>query len=263
MLNINQYATSDRYKARIYLNTKFRTGGVSKFKWVFDHFFAEGNLNVLELGCGTGLFWLANRNEIPPDWTITLSDYSGGMLDTARKTLSRLRREFRYEVVNAENIIYPDSEFDIILANNMLYHIENRAAAIAEIARILKNTGKFYASTMGGNDMLELNRVLYAFLDSRGRKFRFRELPFSLENGESQLKASFPSVTVSRFSDSLRINEAEAIINYYLSFNGMHDNLTVLADDDIDAFREYLQDIIDREQAITVTKDTGVFICSV
>jgi ubiquinone/menaquinone biosynthesis C-methylase UbiE len=262
MLSNVQYASSEKYEARIYLNTKFRTSAGSKFRWIFDHFFEGDNLNVLELGCGTGLFWLANRNEIPPGWNITLTDYSEGMLKTTRRTLSQIRREFRYEVMDAGNITYPDRHFDIILANNMLYHIENRAAAISHIARILKDSGRFYASTMGKNDMLELNRILYDFLGTRGKKFTFREFSFSLENGEEQLKASFPSVTLSRFHDTLRINEAEAVINYYLSFNGMYDGITVLADEDVDPFRKHLQGIIDREQFINVTKDSGVFICS-
>ncbi|WP_461257629.1 class I SAM-dependent methyltransferase, partial [Treponema sp. R80B11-R83G3] len=129
----------------------------SKYAGIFEHFPKKENLNVLELGCGTGLFWLANRNNIVKSWSITLSDYSEGMLDTARNGLSRLNYNFQYEVVNAENIQYSDDSFDIILANNMLYHIQNRDTVINKISRILKNDGVFIASTMGKNDILELH----------------------------------------------------------------------------------------------------------
>jgi ubiquinone/menaquinone biosynthesis C-methylase UbiE len=262
MLNENQYATSGKYEARIYINTKFKANPKSKFKWIFEHFPKGDGLNVLELGCGTGLFWLANRSEIPKNWSITLSDYSAGMLENTRSTLSKINRDFKYEVVNAEEINYPDKQFDIILANNMLYHIENRSAAISHISRILKDNGDFVASTMGKNDMQELDKLLYDFLASRNKSFKFRELPFSMDNGFSQLSSHFPKVSISRYDNMLNINEVEPIINYYLSFNGMYKDMVVLAEEDIDEFRIFLQNIINSAGTISVTKDTGIFICT-
>ena len=262
MLNENHYATSDKYDSRVYLNAKFKTNAKSKFRWIFEHFPQKDGAKVLELGCGTGLFWLANRNEIPKSWSITLSDYSEGMLKKTRATLSRLNRDFTYEVVNAESIDYPAELFDIVLANNMLYHLDNRSTAISHISRILKDDGVFIASTMGRNDMLELHQHLHAFLKTRGKGFPFREFPFSLENGLKQLEDHFSKVTLSRYNDMLKIDQVEPIINYYLSFNGMYDNLVVLDEKDIDPFKKYLQSIIDSKKAISVTKDSGIFICT-
>jgi ubiquinone/menaquinone biosynthesis C-methylase UbiE len=99
MLNENQYSTSQKYEARIYLHRKFTTSTQSKYKWIFNHFPQKEKLKILELGCGTGLFWLANRNEIIKSWEIILSDYSAGMLETTRNSLSRLNYNFQYEVV--------------------------------------------------------------------------------------------------------------------------------------------------------------------
>jgi SAM-dependent methyltransferase len=65
MLNDNQYASSSKYEARIYLNKTFAVNKQSKYAWIFEHFPKNENLRVLELGCGTGLFWLANRNSFP------------------------------------------------------------------------------------------------------------------------------------------------------------------------------------------------------
>ena len=163
MLNKSQYSSPDNYEARIYLSRNFKTNPQSKYEWIFDHFPKNEKLRILELGCGTGLFWLANRNNIVKSWSILLSDYSEGMLENARNSLSRLNRNIQYEVIDAENIQCPDNTFDIILANNMLYHIRNRDAAIKNIRRILKDDGVFIASTMGGNDLFELHNYLYAF----------------------------------------------------------------------------------------------------
>ena len=64
----------------------------------------------------------------------------------------------------------------------------------------------------------------------------------------SQLTPFFPGVTIARFEDTLAINEVEPIINYYKSFNGMHEGLVVLSEEDIDEFRPFLQNIMDLEK---------------
>lgn len=262
MLDKSQYATSSKYEARIALTTSFSTRPGSKFRWIFEQFPRDENLNVLELGSGTGLFWLTNRERIPESWTITLTDYSPGMIEATRKSLSRLPRTFQFEVVDAEHIPFADDHFDIVLANNMLYHVDNREAAIGHIARVLKGSGKFFASTMGKRDMQELDRLFYTFLSHRARPIQFREKSFSLENAADQLAASFPSVTLLRHENSLRIDQVEPIINYYLSLNEMHEKVVVLAEDDVPAFRNFLQDILNTEKAIDVTRDSGLFVCS-
>jgi len=261
MLNENQYSSSKKYEARIYLNRKFKTNPKSKYEWIFEHFPKNENLNVLELGCGTGLFWLANRNSIVKSWSIILSDYSEGMLETSRNSLSRINYNFQYEIINAENIQYPDNTFDIILANNMLYHVQDKDKTISNISRILKDTGVFITSTMGRYDLLELNNCLYKFLESKNSNFRFREYPFSLDNGAEQLTRHFKNVVLEKYENKLIINEAEAIINYYLSFNEMYYNFTILPEEYINDFKIYLEDILEKEKAIITTKDDGIFIC--
>jgi ubiquinone/menaquinone biosynthesis C-methylase UbiE len=261
MLNNGQYSSSKKYEARIYLSRQFKTNPKSKYEWIFDHFPKHENLNILELGCGTGLFWLANRNNIIKSWSIILSDYSEGMLETTRNSLSRLNYNFKYEIVNAEDIKYYDKTFDIILANNMLYHIQNRSAAINNIGRILKDTGVFIAATMGRNDLLELHNHLYTFLENKNNKFIFREYSFSLDNGMEQLNKYFQNVVLERHDNKLVINEVDAIVNYYLSFNGIYDNVIVLPEEYINDFKLYLQNILEKEKTIITKKDEGIFIC--
>jgi ubiquinone/menaquinone biosynthesis C-methylase UbiE len=261
MLNENQYSSSDKYEARIYLHRKFRTSSKSKYEWIFDHFPKEENLSVLELGCGTGLFWLANRNSIIKSWSITLSDYSEGMLKTTKSNLLHLKQNFKYEIVNADSINYSDNLFDIILANNMLYHLQNIDIAIKNIHRILKETGVFIASTFGKKDLMELNEYLYHFLESKNNRFRFREYVFSLDNGREQLKKYFNNVILEKHENRLLINEADAIVNYYLSFNEIHEKLIILPDKYKNEFEQYLKNVLKQKNVIETTKDEGIFIC--
>ena len=261
MINESQYSSPQKYEARIYLSKKFKTSSTSKYEWIFDHFPKKENMNILELGCGTGLFWLANRKNIRKSWSILLTDYSSGMLETARDSLSRLNCNFQYEQLNAEDIQYDDKTFDLILANNMLYHLQNRDSAIKNISRILKNEGVFIASTMGKNDLAELHHHLYTFLESKNHKFRFREYRFSLDNGMEQLSKHFKKVEIKKNDNKLRIDDAGAIVNYYLSFNDISDGVVVLPEEYSDDFKKYLSLVLEREKFILAAKEEGIFIC--
>jgi ubiquinone/menaquinone biosynthesis C-methylase UbiE len=263
LLNQKQYATSHNYDARLYLNSHFKTNPNSKAKWLFDLLPTKENQKILEAGCGTGLFWLANKDLIPKNWEITLSDYSEGMLKETQRVLNKVEHPFKYIIIDAQDIGYPDKQFDIVLANNMIYHLKEKAIAFYHIKRILKEDGAFIASTQGMNDMKELNKLLYSFLGSKGKHhFVFKERSFSMENGLNQLKPFFSNIKLKTFMNLLTITEVEPIIQYFLSFNGMVDNMVVLPKERINDFREYLQGILNKEKSISASKESGAFICT-
>src|SRR5438128_5363777 len=104
----------------------------------------------------TGLALDADISRIPAEWDITLSDFSQGMLDEARQRLRESPHQFVFAVVDAQAIPYPDQVFAAVIANHMLYHVPDRPTALAEIRRVLKPGGHFYASTVGVNHLREL-----------------------------------------------------------------------------------------------------------
>jgi len=262
MLNKKQYEDSSRFDARVYLNAKFKTNPHSWSRWIFDQLPQRQGMKILELGCGTGLVWLANRDRIPASWDISLSDYSEGMLEKTQHNLSRLTRNFSYHVVHAEHIGFEDDRFDVVMANLMLYHVENRARALLEIRRIMKKDGLFATTTYGDDNMLELNVIFHRFLEGMGKSPVRRKNPFSLENGREQLSHVFGNIELRRYENALEVNEIDPIVNYFLSLNDMFDDTVMLGENDAEAFREYLKKIFNERKSIRVTKDTGMFLCT-
>jgi hypothetical protein len=106
-----------------------------------------------------------------------------------------------------------------------------------------------------------MNQLLYEYLASKGRYFRFKESAFSLENGEGQLKQVFEDVAIEVFHDRLEVDDAEAIVAYHQSFNDMHEGFMVLPDEEADGFRKYLKSILQEKQTIGVAKISGIFVC--
>jgi len=262
-LGEQQYADAANFNARIYLNSKFKTNPYPWPAWVFDQIEKQDYCRVLELGCGTGLLWQVNTKRIPAFWEILLSDYSQGMLADTQKNLSNIDRKFSYQVINVEDIGLPDHSFDILIANNMLYHISNREKAFQEIKRVLKESGVFYAATASENNTYELRLLLREFKKNQPSSAPAPSVVsnFSLENGADQLQKFFPNLEMRRYDDSLVITEATAIVNYFLSLNDIYEGKIILPEDQIEQFRNFISKKIADNGNISVAKSSGIFIC--
>jgi 2-polyprenyl-3-methyl-5-hydroxy-6-metoxy-1,4-benzoquinol methylase len=95
-------------------------------------------MNVLELGCGTGLFTceLARSGA-----DVVAIDVSPELLEIAKANSSA--PNVRYEIQNAYQLRYPDAIFDSVVGSSVLHHLEIEDA-LREIYRVLKPGGAIY-----------------------------------------------------------------------------------------------------------------------
>ncbi|MFP7569922.1 class I SAM-dependent methyltransferase [Marivita sp. S2033] len=98
---------------------------------------------VLELGCGTG----STAIVLAPDVArFVATDVSEAMLDKGREK-ARDQGIGTVEFVHADAADAPPGPFDVVLAFNLLHLIEDRDAAMAEIASRLRPGGLFISKT--------------------------------------------------------------------------------------------------------------------
>lgn len=252
-----QYQTSNNLEIRPYLHSKYSTNKYGWMKWLFDNMNFNSGCKVLELGCGNGELWSNNLYRVGSDWDIVLTDFSEGMLETAKDKINDIR--FKFFKVDAQKIPFEDNSFDIVIANHMLYHIPDREIAIKEIRRVLKSGGTFYASTLGVKNMIEMSELVNNF-DARIKYPMTSEIiSFNLENGTDELSKFFREVRRERYEDSFVITEAEPVINYVLSLKEIGNIAKVLVDDRIVEFKRYIEEIIKEKGEIYITKDAGLF----
>jgi ubiquinone/menaquinone biosynthesis C-methylase UbiE len=222
---------------------------------VFDHFDLPACGRILELGCGAGYLWLENLGRIPTGWEITLSDFSAGMLEETRRNLEN-RRTFQFKLIDAQSIPCEDAYFDAVIANHMLYHVPNPPAALAEIRRVLKPAGHFYAATNGERHMREMATLLIKFdgqLASWGNK---ASSSFTLENGLAQLSRWFAEITLYRYEGALEVTEVAPLVDYILSSRAGQILVGRQA-----AFNEFVaREMESHEGVIHITKDAGLFV---
>lgn len=250
----NQYRDASNINSRIRLHQEFSTNKQGWPRWLFEQFKFTSPCRVLELGCGPGDLWLENLDHIPEGLEIILSDLSAGMLEQAQQNLRHRPSLFRYEVIDAQSILFDDGSFDTVIASMMLYHVPDIGKALSEIKRILKPSGRFYSSTSGCKHLIELKELVSRFDKKLSSWGKLPTGSFSLENGHSQLGNYFSSVSLSRYPDSLIVTDANLLTEYILSGRielpiGKHTQL-----------RKFVtQELETNGGKLNITKDVGLF----
>ncbi|MBI5033633.1 MAG: class I SAM-dependent methyltransferase [Chloroflexi bacterium] len=212
---------------------------------------------ILEIGCGVGMLWRDNRARIPVTWQLTLSDFSLGMIQACATHLPSAT----YLQADAQAIPFGDKYFDAVFANHMLYHVPDVSRAIAEIRRVLKANGKFYAATNGDAHLRELKTIVAELLGHAIMPLVDANVSkqFSLENGAQQLAKSFVHVEHFDFDDALVVTEVEPLVAYIMSgFMGKQ----LLHIEYEESLRQFIADRMARDGAIRITKSTGLFIAT-
>lgn len=212
-----EYRDGKRLGQRVNLHDLFSLNRYGWYPWVFDQFQIPAHGRLLELGCGPGLLWQRNSGQLP-DWEVTLSDFSAGMLAQARSNLQGIKT-FKFAVVEAQVIPFADNSLDAVIANHMLYHVPDRNRAYAEIQRVLKPGGQLYAATNGQFTMRQYDELIAKFSLEAPQKHKtdLAEIPqsyFYLENGYGELSRWFSSVLEHRYEDALVVTAAEPLVAY-------------------------------------------------
>lgn len=248
----DQYRASDNLQARIALHERFSIAKQKWFDWYFDHLDLPANAHLLEIGCGTGMLWRENRVRIPPAWWLTLSDLSFGMIETTRA--ANVAADFLQS--DAQAIPFRDNFFDAVMANHMLYHVLDIPRALAEIRRVLKSGGKFYAATNGPTHMREYFQLASEFLGT-GSLSTFEQ--FRLDNGAEQIGQVFARVERFDYEDALVVTEVEPLVAYAMS--GLIGSQMIGAERET-ALRQFIAERIARDGAFRITKSTGLFVAT-
>ena len=253
-LKNDQYKDSSNLNARLVIHERFSTNSYGWFNWVFDALVKlPADTKILELGCGHAALWKSVADRIPADWDITLSDLSSGMLDSAWRNLVVTGRSYQFKEIDAQEIPFEDETFDAVIANHMLYHVPDKAKALAEIKRVLKTDGRFFATTVGDNHLKEITDWFQRIHKSEVWE-SFSNL-FTLENGTSQLQPFFPNVIMSRYEDNLHVPELEPLIAYFRS--GVRAG--ELSEDEFEKLENDLKEELKEKGRIFITKDSGLF----
>ncbi|KAF2185752.1 S-adenosyl-L-methionine-dependent methyltransferase, partial [Zopfia rhizophila CBS 207.26] len=242
----SQYAnTSSKLAARLAIHT-WNTHSESWFAWAGSRIPKPGH--VLEVGAGTGQLW---RETCLPE-KLTLTDFSKAMCDELRGIRGEDKEvEVRVKQCGAEELPFEEGSFDTVVANHMLYHVDNPDNALAEFKRVLKPKSTVIVA-LNGMDHLD---ELLAIGDLIGHPSTIRnQARISAESAREYLERHFVDVRNERFPGAFEIKTVQPVVDY----------LGSLGEEELDKerggrVREVVGGVIEREGVFRVSKNMVLF----
>jgi len=250
-----QYATIDKLSARILLHSKYSVSKIDWFTWLRSQIEWSAFESVLEVGCGTGILWSTLPSSAHERLRLVLADLSPSMVESSIKQIHPRLSNVTGLVANVQTLPFENASFDLVIANQMLYHAFDPAAALAEIHRVLRPGGVLLASTIGPRHLLELFEIEAMVL---GRTLaRSHAEVFGSISGRELLAERFDHVEWRAFDDELLCTNTDDVVAYLTSTPPGESATT----EELQQLREEIERRRRRGHGVLrVTKDSGTFI---
>ena len=140
----SQYQNASNISARIRLHQEYSTNPQGWFSWIYDQCEIGKCQDILELGCGNGALWTENKEKLPDNIRIVLSDISDGMIRDVRRNIGMEDSRFSFLTFDCRNIPFPNQSFDLVIANHVLFYCDDIPAVCREAARISASRWNLY-----------------------------------------------------------------------------------------------------------------------
>jgi SAM-dependent methyltransferase len=180
------------------------------------------------------------------------ADLSAGMLDAAR---ARTKHPCLM-IADVQQVPFRDASFDAVMAMHMLYHAPDRALAIRELRRVMRDDGVTLVVTNSELHLRELDELIAAAADEE--ILRGSRMTFTLEAAESELAAAFSTVERHDFPGELLVTDVQPVVDYVASMRAF-----VTGDQEavLDDVRRRAAAIIERDGVFRVHTHAGCFVC--
>lgn len=103
---------------------------------------------VLDVACGTGVIARLAAEQVGPEGAVTAVDVAADMIEVARSVPSS-GAPIDWRTGGAEALALADGSFDVALCQMGLMFMDDPAAALAEMHRVLGSEGRIVVSTPG------------------------------------------------------------------------------------------------------------------
>ncbi len=250
-----QYGTTENLDARIKIHQLFSTNPESFHAWIGRHLTLTKPVDVLEVGCGTGIFWRENLHRLPEGSTLTLTDFSQAMVDKTRANLGDTRA--KVEIADVEHLADGDESFDVVNAHHVIYHAEDKPRAFSEIKRVLRPDG---FATFTTNSQVHMFNVyeIGRRLDANFPTDRIID-SFTEEIADEMLPEFFGDVEKYVQEDMLEVTDIQFMLNYVAS--GVKPRDMSVGDDFFERYAALVQAEMDEKGYFGIPKRSPLFIC--
>ena len=172
---------------------------------------------VLDVGCGTGVVTLALPAMVGQAGAVVGLDPSAGMLAVARDLAASRGLSIEWREADAAAMPFADSSFDVVLSQQALQFMADKAGALREMHRVLVSGGRLglavWRSTARAPGWEALERALARHVGEAAARLP----PFSLGDADELRRlvegAGFRNVVIRAESKPSRFASPEAFVH--------------------------------------------------
>jgi SAM-dependent methyltransferase len=258
------YMTEEALRVRQETHDRYSSPPTDFVGWALNCVEWRGDETILDVGSGPGRWYETIQKKLP-DATYYGLDLHAGMLRN-HPNRSHLA------LGDAQQLPYPDGYFDAVMANHMLFHVQDSDAAIQEFHRVLKPGGIFMATSNSVHNMPELQvlmRRAVTLLVPPGTTHIQVPLPhsdfFTLEAGTRQLSRHFYAVVRYDLPGALVFPSVEPLLAYLESSRSVREPqlpADVAWDDVMLIVREQVNRLLDHFGELVINKLTGLLVAT-
>lgn len=212
---------------------------------LIDRVDPQPEMPVLDVACGTGAVARLIAPKVRPGRVVGF-DLNPAMLEIAR---SLGIEGVEWHEGDATSLPFPDAEFDVVLCQQGLQFMPDKAAAAAEMARVLRPGGRVAISCWKGEDENPLPAAISASAEAVGWTDAAEgfAMPFSFgdpDRLESLLSAAgFEEVAISRVE---RVSVWPDVAGWIAEFAAVPPLASSYLNVDEHARQEFLNGVVDR-----------------
>jgi ubiquinone/menaquinone biosynthesis C-methylase UbiE len=264
-----QYGDSEKLRIRMEAHERYservETTGGGWQQMYAERLRPQAGESVLDVGCGFGNIQPAL---CAAGARVIGFDFSPGMAREARERALRAGLSVQIVQANAEQIPFADRSLDHALASHMLYHVPSIKRALEEIRRVVKMGGRVLITTNAADHSARIQSLhaqaardvgLTPVTRSGFERFTLDELPL--------VQSVFPNARREIWPNAFVFPDVEIVLRYYAS--GRIDAIEERHEDGshraplLQRMSELLDEIVTREGAIRIPKDSGCFLATV
>jgi ubiquinone/menaquinone biosynthesis C-methylase UbiE len=124
------------------------------------------NARVLDVGTGTARIPIM-ISQLRPQWQIIAIDLADSMLEIGQKNIlnANCQEQIKLEKVDGKNLPYQSEQFDLVISNSLIHHLENPLPFLREIKRVLKPNGGIFLRDLFRPDSEEIIKGMVREID--------------------------------------------------------------------------------------------------
>jgi SAM-dependent methyltransferase len=139
-----QYRTADKLRIRQEAHARYSERPDDFFAWALAFLDLQPGLQAADIGCGPGAYHPLLH---AAGCRVLALDASLGMMAETQRQAQHAQLDVHAIQAHAEALPLRSASLDRVLANHMLYHVGDQAAALAEMHRVLKPGGAVLLAT--------------------------------------------------------------------------------------------------------------------